>query len=157
MAEWTGKITFIQIAPRASENLVSVPEVQAIAGQGLQGDRYFEKAGTFSNKPGTGRQVTLIELEAVEALKRDYHINLHPTQTRRNIVTREVPLNHLVGKQFRLGQDVVVEGKRLCEPCEHLESLTLKGVVDGLLHRGGLRADILKSGTIRVDDPITPL
>ena len=155
MAARTGQIAFIQIAPMAIEKLVSVREVRAVAGEGLEGDRYYKKIGTFSNKPGGGRQITLIELESVEALTRDLKIELEPTQTRRNIVTRGVPLNHLVGKQFRLGREVVVQGVRLCEPCDHLESLTLKGVREGLLHRGGLRADIISSGTIRVGDPIT--
>lgn len=155
LVEWAGQIVFIQIAPVASEKLISVREVQAVAGEGLEGDRYFKKVGTYSKVPGGGRQVTLIELESVEALKRDLKIELEPAQTRRNIVTRGVPLNHLVGKQFRLGE-VVLQGVRLCEPCDYLESLTSKGVKGGLLHRAGLRADIIRDGTIRVGDPITP-
>jgi len=157
MAEWAGHVAFIQIAPTATEKLVSVREVQAVVGKGLEGDRYFKKIGTFSNIPGGGRQVTLIELESVEALQRDLKIELEPAQTRRNIVTRGVPLNHLVGQQFRLGREVMLLGVRLCEPCNHLESLTLGGVREGLLHRAGLRADIISGGTIRVGDPITPV
>jgi len=157
MAEWNGQIAFIQIAPTATEKLISVREVRAVAGEGLEGDRYFKKIGTYSNKPGGGRQVTLVELESVEALKRDLKIQLEPTQTRRNIVTRGVPLNHLVGWQFRLGREVVLRGVRLCEPCDLLESLTVRGVREGLLHRGGLRADVDRGGTIRVGDPITPV
>lgn len=156
MAEWAGQIAFIQITPVATEKLVSVHEIRAVAGEGLEGDRYYKKIGTFSNKPGGGRQITLIELESVEALKRDLKIELEPTQTRRNIVTCDVPLNHLVGKQFRLGREVMLQGVRLCEPCDHLENLTFRGLSEGLLHRGGLRADIIRSGTIKVDDPITP-
>jgi MOSC domain-containing protein YiiM len=156
MAEWAGQVAFLQISPAATEKLVSVREVQAVAGEGLVGDRYFKKIGTYSNIAGGGRQVTLIELESVEALKRDLKIELDPVQTRRNIVTRAVPLNHLVGQQFRLGHDVRLQGVRLCEPCMHLESLTVTGVREGLLHRGGLRADIITGGTIRVSDPITP-
>jgi len=156
MAEWNGQIAFIQIAPAATEKLISVREVRAVAGEGLEGDRYFKKIGTYSNIPGGGRQVTLIELESVEALKRDLNIELEPTQTRRNIVTRGVPLNHLVGRQLRLGREVVLRGVRLCEPCDHLESLTRRGVREGLLHRAGLRTDIITGGTIRVGDPITP-
>jgi len=156
MAEWTGQVAFIQIAPAATESLVSVREVRAVAGEGLDGDRYFKKIGTYSKIPGGGRQITLIELESVEAMKRDLKIELEPAQTRRNIVTRGVPLNHLVGQQFRLGREVMVQGVRLCEPCEHLESLTVRGVREGLLHRGGLRADLISGGTIRVCDPITP-
>ena len=157
MSEWVGRIASIQIAPNAGKKMVSVREVGAVAGEGLEGDRYFEKNGTYSDKPGPDRQITLIEVESVEALRRDLHIELDPVNTRRNIVTHGVPLNHLVGKQFRLGQDVVLRGIRLCEPCEHLESLTLKGVRGGLVHRGGLRAEILKGGKLRVDDQITPV
>ena len=156
MTDWAGRIAFIQIAPAASDMLVSVQEVRAVARLGLQGDRYFKKVGTYSNVPGGGRQITLIELESVEALKRDFRIQLDPTQTRRNVVTRGVPLNHLVGRKFRLGDQVMLEGVRLCEPCEHLEKLSLKGVKEGLLHRGGLRADIVSGGIVRVGDPITP-
>jgi len=156
MGEWTGQIAFIQISPMATEKLASVREIRAVVGEGLEGDRYFKKIGTYSNTPGGGRDVTLIELESVEALKRDLNIELEPAQTRRNIVTRGVPLNHLVGKQFRLGREVLLRGVRLCEPCDHLETLSLRGVREGLLHRGGLRADIISGGTIRVGDPITP-
>ena len=156
MGAWAGQIAFIQIAPRATEKLFSVQEALAIAGEGLEGDRYVKKAGTFSKKPGGGREITLIELESVEALKRDLKIELEPAETRRNIVTRGMPLNHLVGQRFRLGREVVLQGVRLCEPCEHLENLTLKGVREGLIHRGGLRADIVTGGTIRVGDPVTP-
>ena len=157
MAAWLGQIAFIQIAAAAKEELVSVQEVQAVAGEGLKGDRYFKKTGTYSNIPGGGREITLIELESVEALKRDLKIELEPAQTRRNIVTRHVPLNHLVGQEFRLGREVVLRGVRLCEPCNYLESLTLRGVREGLLHRAGLRADIISGGTIRVGDPISPV
>ena len=157
MADWAGQIAFIQITPMATEKLISVREVRAVAGEGLDGDRYYKKIGTFSNKPGGGRQITLIELESVEALKRDLKIELEPAQTRRNIVTRGVPLNHLVGQQFRLGREVMLQGVRLCEPCDHLERLTLRGVREGLLHRAGLRADIIRGGTIRVGDSITPV
>jgi MOSC domain-containing protein YiiM len=156
MADWTGEVVLIQIAPDARQNLVSVQQVQAIAGQGLEGDRYLKKIGTFSNKPGGGRQLTLVELESVDAVKRDLKMALEPVQTRRNIVTRGVPLNHLVNQRFRLGREVVCQGVRLCEPCDHLENLTFKGVSEALLHRGGLRADIISGGTIRVGDPITP-
>ena len=155
MPERAGKIAFIQIAPTAGERLVSVQEVRAIAGEGLDGDRYFKKIGTFSNTPGTGRHLTLVELESIEALKRDLGIDLEPTETRRNIVTRDVPLNHLVGLEFKLGREVVAKGMRLCEPCDHLEKLTVKGVSEGLLHRAGLRAEIIKGGMIRVGDPVT--
>jgi len=96
----------------------------------------------------------LIETEALEALQRDYGETLAPVESRRNIATRGVPLNHLVGKQFRLGE-VVVQGIRLCEPCGHLQKVSGKEKVkEGLQHRGGLRAQILKSGLIRTGDVV---
>ena len=131
----------------------SVGEVRAVVGKGLEGDRYFSGLGTYSNQPGSGREITLIESEAIEALKRDYQIELDPGRCRRNIVTRAVPLNHLVDQQFRIG-DIAVRGTRLCEPCSHMEKLTCKGALRGLIHRGGLRAEIVSGGTIRVGDAV---
>jgi MOSC domain-containing protein YiiM len=97
----------------------------------------------------------LIESEAVEALRRDYEIEFEAGMSRRNIVTRGVPLNHLVGREFRVGE-VVLRGLKLCEPCGHLEQLTGVRVREGLVHRGGLRAQVLNEGTIRPGDPIEP-
>ena len=150
---WKNSVASIFIAPAAEGTMVAVSAVRAVPGAGLEGDRYFLKVGTYSNHPGTGRHVTLIESEAFEALKRDYGIDLEPASGRRNIVTRGVPLNHLVGREFEVGA-TRLRGTRLCEPCSHLEGLTRKGVVRGLVHRGGLRADILAEGTIRVGDDI---
>jgi MOSC domain-containing protein YiiM len=143
----------IHVAAVAAAAIKSVPEVIALAGRGLEGDRYAAKLGTFSNDPGSGRDVTLIESEAIEALKRDYHLELGAGESRRNIVTQGISLNHLVGKEFRVGE-VVLRGTRLCEPCAHMEKLTVKGALRGLIHRGGLRAEIVKGGTIRVGDSV---
>jgi MOSC domain-containing protein YiiM len=131
----------------------SVINVLAVVGKGLEGDRYASKLGTYSNQPGSGRDVTLIEVEAIEALKRDYGIELDPGLARRNIVTRGVPLNHFVEKEFKIGE-VILRGTRLCDPCAHMEKLTVKGAMRGLIHRGGLRAEILKGGMIRVGDKL---
>jgi MOSC domain-containing protein YiiM len=131
----------------------SVKEVRALAGQGLEGDRYALKLGTYSNQPGSGRDVTLIEMEALEALKGDYQITLEAGSTRRNIVTRGVALNHLVGVEFTVG-DAILRGTRLCDPCAHMEKLTVKGAMRGLIHRGGLRAEIIRGGVIRIGDPV---
>ena len=150
---WKNSVASIFIAPAAEGTMVAVSAVRAVPGAGLEGDRYFLKVGTSSNHPGTGRHVTLIESEAFEALKRDYGIDLEPASGRRNIVTRGVPLNHLVGREFEVG-GARFRGMRLCEPCSHLEGLTREGVLRGLVHRGGLRADILAEGTIRVGDDI---
>jgi MOSC domain-containing protein YiiM len=127
--------------------------VQAVAGRGLQDDRYFGGSGYWSKHPGVGREVTLIEMEAIEALEHEKKIAIAPGAARRNLVTRGVPLNHLVGREFQIGE-VRLRGIRLCEPCDYLEGLTTKGVLAGLLHRGGLRAEIVSGGTIRVGDTI---
>ena len=148
-----GSIHSIHIAAVASEPTVSVDEVRAVAGQGLEGDRYFSGNGYYSKTPGSGRQVTLIELETIEALDRDYELKIEPGQARRNIVTRGVALNHLVGREFSVGE-VRLRGMRLNEPCNHLASLTDEKVKQGLVHRGGLRADIVSGGVIRVGDAI---
>jgi MOSC domain-containing protein YiiM len=148
-----GTIISIHIAPTAGAPMQSVAAVIAKAGQGLEGDRYSNRLGTFSAQPGTGREVTLMEIEAIEALKRDYQIELDAGLARRNLVTRGVPLNHLVDREFRVGA-VLLRGARLCDPCTHMEKLTRKGVMRGLIHRGGLRAEIIAGGTIRVGDII---
>jgi MOSC domain-containing protein YiiM len=144
----------IHIASTGAAPMRAVTTAQAVAGKGLEGDRYYNKLGTYSNETGSGREVTLIEIEAIEALKQDYGIQLDPGQSRRNVVTRGVALNHLVEREFRIG-DVVLRGTRLCEPCAHLEKLTVKGTMRGLIHRGGLRAEIVKGGVVHVGDVIS--
>ena len=148
-----GAVVAIHIAPVGGAPIKAVREARAVAGKGLEGDRYFSRTGTYSNQPGSGREVTLIEIEAIEALKRDYDIELNPGESRRNIVTRGVSLNHLVGREFKIG-DVALRGTRLCEPCSHLQKLTRQGVMRGLVHRGGLRAEIVTSGMLQVGDAI---
>jgi MOSC domain-containing protein YiiM len=149
-----GAVVSIHVATTGAAPMKSITTAQAVVGQGLEGDRYYNKLGTYSNEPGSRRDVTLIEIEAIEGLKRDYRIQLDPGQARRNIVTRNVALNHLVEREFRIG-DVVLRGTRLCEPCAHMEKLTVKGAMRGLVHRGGLRAEIISGGAIRVGDAIT--
>jgi MOSC domain-containing protein YiiM len=148
-----GRLEAIYVASEKCVEMASVQSVQALAGRGLEGDRYCRKDGTFSKANGPDREVTLIESEAIEALARDKKIELGPGQARRNLVTRAVPLNHLVGKEFQVG-NVLLKGIRLCEPCGHLESLTTQGVKDGLVHRGGLRAQIVRGGTLQAGDSI---
>jgi MOSC domain-containing protein YiiM len=149
---WSGTVESIHVASAAAGPMQAVERAEAIPGVGLQGDRYATGQGTFY-KPEPDYELTLIESEAVEALQRDYEIALAPGDARRNIVTRGVALNHLVGREFRVG-DVQVRGIRLCEPCSHLQRLTGASVIKGLLHRGGLRAQILSQGTIRVGDAV---
>ncbi|MBI2912680.1 MAG: MOSC domain-containing protein [Chloroflexi bacterium] len=148
----SGFVESIHIADGRGEPTRPVPEVRVVAGMGLEGDRHF---GRPAREPGQGRDVTLIEIEAVEAAARDYGVKLGPGDSRRNIVTRGVALNHLVGREFAVGQ-VVLRGVRLCEPCAHLASLTDEKVLPALVHRGGLRAEVLREGVIRTGDPVRP-
>jgi MOSC domain-containing protein YiiM len=151
-----GHVVSVHVADAASAPMKSVAEVRAWPGRGLEGDRYFRKAGTFSAKDGADREITLVEAEALEALLRDYGVALDPGETRRNVATRGVPLNHFVGQVFRVGE-TTVRGLRLCEPCAHMERLSGKPIRAGLVHRGGLRAQILTEGVIRVGDAVTLL
>jgi MOSC domain-containing protein YiiM len=150
-----GSLVAIQIAREAEGQLDSVPEVRAVPGKGLEGDRYFRGEGSFSKNPGGGRQVTLVAAEMLELLRSEHGISLPASETRRNLVTKGVSLNDLVGQVFQVGS-VRMKGVRLAEPCNHLERLTKTGVLKGLVHRAGLRADILDEGVLRVGDPIVP-
>jgi MOSC domain-containing protein YiiM len=126
-----------------SDALRPVDSVSAVAGKGLEGDRKF-----FARGARPGGAITLIEAEVLE------DVGLSGPESRRQIVTRGVRLNELVGKRFFVGE-VECEGVELCEPCRHLQSLTRPGIIDDLVHRGGLNADILNSGTISVGDAVT--
>lgn len=150
-----GEIIGIFITSTGAAPLRAVQSVNAVAGRGLEGDRYFAGAGTFSKPTASpGMQVTFIESEALEALEREYGIALDPAHSRRNILTRGIALNHLVNREFSIGE-ARIKGIKLCEPCGHLEKLTRAGVKKGLIHRGGLRAQILAGGVIRLGDRIT--
>jgi MOSC domain-containing protein YiiM len=151
---WNGKVESIHIASAPTGPVQALDHADLIPGVGLEGDRYALKRGTFY-KPEPDFELTLIEAEAIEALRREYDIELAAGEARRNIVTRDVPLNHLVGREFLIG-DVRIRGIRLCEPCEHLQRVTGKQLIKGLRHRGGLRAQILTQGTIHVGDTINP-
>jgi hypothetical protein len=147
-----GRVEAIVIAPAAEAPAVLVDEAHAERGRGLEGDRYYEQRGTFSNPHARGIDLTLIEDEVVDELAlRSGGFGVG--DARRNIVTRGVDLNALVGRRFRIGE-VECLGQRLCEPCAHLERLTAPGVLRALVHRGGLRADILTSGVIRLQDRV---
>jgi len=148
-----GVVESIYLATAAEGAMRALSAVLAIPGVGLEGDRYALKQGTFY-KPEPDRELTLIEAEAIEALRRDYGVDLAVGDARRNIVTRGVALNHLVGREFTIGS-VRIRGIRLCEPCGHLQRVTGKPVIKGLIHRGGLRAQILTEGTIHAGDSVS--
>jgi MOSC domain-containing protein YiiM len=150
-----GEVVSIHIAPEEGAPTVAVDEIQAEAGKGLHGDRYHALAGTFSKKEGPQREVTLIEVEAIEAMDRDYKIKFALGDSRRNIVTRGVPLNHLLDKEFEVGE-AVFRGIKLCDPCGYMEGLTQPGVKKALTNRGGLNAQIVSGGLIRPGDAVRP-
>ena len=147
------KLVGIYITPSKGAEPHSVEEARAIPGRGLEGDRYYQQSGTFSKPREPDREVTLIEEESIAALAAGYQAQILPGQARRNLVTSGIALNHLVGQEFQVGE-VRLRGLRLCEPCGHLESLTVTGVEKGLVHRGGLRAQVLTEGIVRTGDPI---
>jgi MOSC domain-containing protein YiiM len=151
-----GKVVSIHIAPEEGAPTVAVDAIKAHAGKGLEGDRYYKLAGTFSKKDGPQREVTLIEVEALEAMKRDYGIDFELGDSRRNIVTRGVPLNHLLDVEFAVG-DAVLRGIKLCDPCGYLERLTQPNVRKGLANRGGLNAQIITDGVIHPGDLVHPV
>jgi MOSC domain-containing protein YiiM len=149
-----GQVVAIYTAPEQGAPMESRDDVRAVTGVGLDGDRYATGAGKYTGKADDGkRAVTLIEREAVAAAGREYDVEIGEHETRRNVVTEGVPLNHLVGQTFRVG-DVTLRGLRLAEPCAYLEGLTRPGVRRALVHRAGLRAEIVEGGTLRVGDPV---
>lgn len=145
-----GSVAALLIAPGAEAVPIGVDDVRAIAGCGLEGDRYAAGRGTFSDPGGRGYQLTLVDAGVLD------EIGLPWAEARRNVVTRGVSLNALVGRRFRVGEAECI-GRRLAEPCAHLERLARPGLLRPLVHRGGLRADIVTDGRIRVGDEVAPV
>ncbi|HEY7622038.1 MAG TPA: MOSC domain-containing protein [Solirubrobacteraceae bacterium] len=142
-----GVVEALVLAPVAEAPVALVDEAVAIVGQGLQGDRYADGSGTFaSGRPGSA--LTLIDAAVLDTFGSDL-------DHRRNVVVRGTDLNALVGREFTLGE-ARCRGRRLCEPCAHLDRLNGGGILRPLVHRGGLRADVIRDGTIRVGDQLTP-
>ena len=145
----------VSLSPTAP--MQTLERARAIPGRGLDGDRYAVGAGTFSPKPHKPDfELTLIENEAVEVFARESGLPFTTLHARRNIVTHGIALNALAGVEFSIGE-VRIKGIRLCEPCNYLAKTTWPEVLRGLVHRGGLRAQILSEGVINRGDPIIPL
>lgn len=155
-ARTAGQVVGIYVSQVKTGPMRSLATATALAGRGLLGDRYAAKAGTFTPRSARlrGYDLTLIESEVLDRVTLSDGSQLSALESRRNLVTRGIDLNALVGREFRIGA-VRVMGQRLCEPCVHLQRLTKPGVVAGLVHQGGLRADILADGDIRLGDTIT--
>jgi MOSC domain-containing protein YiiM len=137
-----GTVDAIHIAAEHSRLPAPVDSVEVTA-EGLRGDRYYGR-----------RNITLIEAEALEGMLSDTGVELSAAESRRQVLTRGIRLNELAGKRFTVGE-VECVGEEWCEPCAHLQRLTRPGVLEGLVHRGGLRADIVRGGRIAVGDPVT--
>lgn len=159
---WSGQLLHIHIAPAASMEMEELDEARLIPGKGIEGDRYLLGTGTYSPRPDV-REVTLFEMEVLEALEigepkvPGTKVKLEPIDHRRNLTTRGVPLNHLVGRRFRVGE-TVLRAARMNFPCKYLEELLgVPGLYDGLLNRSGMNCAIETGGVIRKGDPILPL
>ena len=154
----TGRVVGLYIAANAGGNMQAVLEVKAIQHQGLEGDRYAGERGAFS-KSGrkVKRQVTLIEIEAIERVAKNSSNPFEAKDTRRNIVVSNFPLNRLVGKQFTVG-DVYMRGVELCDPCDRPDALSgKKGFAELFKNCGGLRAEILSTEIIKIGDMVEPI
>ncbi len=145
-----GRVEGIFLSERKGDMPHSVDSVEAVSGGGLVGNRYFHCDGDAP--PGVA--ITLIAAEAIEAFVQETGISLTAGESRRNVLTRGIDVNALVGKRFRVG-DVECLGVELCEPCASLEAMTRPGVLKGMVHRAGLNADVLSDGEIAVGDAVT--
>jgi len=152
----TGVLEHIHIAPAGGEPMQELAEARLFAGHGIDGDRYLLGTGTYTREPEPGRQLTVIEIETLEALAREAGIELAVHEHRRNLTVRGIRLNDLVGGRFRVGE-VVLEAVRLTAPCSYLEAVTGKPVFEPLRNRGGINCIIVEGGTIRPGDPVIPL
>src|SRR5262245_19929866 len=144
-----GRVEAIYIAAERGQLPHAVEAVRAVAGKGLEGNRYFD----------TGRpeqELTLIEVEQIERAAVEDGLEVDPAATGRNLLTRGVDLNSLVGRRFRVGP-LECRGIELCEPCTTFEANTAPGAIKVFVHRAGLNAEILVGGDLRPGDPVTPL
>lgn len=153
--DWVGVVAHLHLCAAAADPMQPREGLHLVAGRGVEGDRYFLGTGTYSPRPEPGRQVTLFEIETLEAIRRDAKLDLAPHEHRRNVTVRGVPLNHLVGRRFRLGP-ALLEGTRLSVPCRYLEDLLGRAVFKPMLHRAGLNCRILRGGTVRKGDAVRP-
>jgi MOSC domain-containing protein YiiM len=151
---WQGRVAALFIAPKPASAMVAVPQVRAFADRGLEGDRFFRDSWSKAKRPD--KAVTLIEEETLELAAAELGTKMFADKTRRNIITRGVPLIDLLHREFSIG-GVLMRGLRLFEPCNHLEKTSkIPGIFGALEHRSGLKAEILSDGVIRVGDSIAP-
>ena len=149
-----GKVVAIYIAKKRGEPTVLVEQAHVVPGMGIAGDRYFNHSSNRDIHSKPGREITLIEMEAIESMRDVDRLQITPDQTRRNIVTSGIALNNLVGHLFSVG-NIQMRGVRLCEPCQYLANRTDPRLLVSMAHRGGLRAEIITDGIIHTNDIIT--
>jgi len=148
-----GKVFAIYVSPKAREPLHAVPSAVAVAGRGLEGDRYCTGRGALSRWWSPARAVSFIEREAIDALRQEFALDLGDGRSRRNVVTEGIGLEELKGRTFRIGT-ALFKGAQACQPCRYLERLTQPGVFEALKGRGGLRAEVVEGGTFAPGDAI---
>ena len=148
LSSMQGHVEAINVRETSESPAVPVERARLLSGRGLEGDRYYVPGGA-----GKGEALTLIASEALEGLEADTGIRLSAADSRRQVLTRGIDLNMLVGREFTVGGARCL-GVELCEPCAHLQAVTQDGVLSGLVHRGGLRADVLTDGDVAVGDPV---
>ncbi len=152
----SGKIAKLLISKDTQSDMLNVNQIVLEVGKGIFGDRYYNQEGTFSNKGEIepDRDVTLIEIEKIDALNKENDLNITAEDFRRNIVVSNCDLNSLVGKEFQIGE-VVLKGLRLCEPCKYLSNkLDNEKVLSQMVHKAGLRAQIIKGGSIDLNSQV---
>ena len=149
-----GTVEHIHIASEATQQMVALAEAEILVGQGIEGDRYANKSGRYSAYPGAGRHVTIIEIEVLEDIAQSLGIAFLPHESRRNLTTRGIRLNPLVGKKVQIGS-VVLDVIRFCDPCAYLQTMLGKPVLKPLVDRAGIRCDVITGGQIKVGDSIT--
>jgi len=153
-AKMTGKVKAIYIAQEKGGPTISVGRVHVLPGLGIEGDRYYKLLVDPDKPRKPDRELTLIELEAIEYMRDVDGVKITPENTRRNIITSGIALNDLVGCEFQIG-NVQLRGVRLCEPCQYLADHTDTRVLQSMVHRGGLRVEIITEGIISINDIIT--
>ena len=152
-AVWNGSVVNLYIAPEAAGPMTPLAQVRAFADRGLEGDRFFRESWAAAKRPD--KAVSLIEQEVLEMAASDHQVTIAGDKTRRNIITRGVPLIELLDREFMIG-NVVMRGIRLFEPCAHLEKVSqIRGIFRALENRSGLKAAILSDGVIHTGDAIT--
>lgn len=150
MAGALGVVEAIHVAPAAGEPMRSLDHARALAGRGLEGDRYAAGTGHWSPMRRSGDGLTLIDADVVDGLVAR---GLTRDATRRNVITRGIDLDGLIGRTFRIGE-VTCRAIRRCEPCSYLDGLLGVSVLHELVHRGGIRVEVVDDGWIAVGDPV---